>query len=232
MRRSACLLFICSLLWQPAAAQFPPFTKWYQNPLGFKPVNLHTSSGIILPAAAATAIVLLTKADTTLTRRLTWYEDIGVSYGYYGSRTTMYQNNLGILYPVRRYMSIGAEFNSCYVTDAVNNTWGFGVRPFVRFYPLNRAHFRLFFQSGAGLIYFLRPFPQPSGFFGDYRMGTNLNGCPKYGAGAEFTLNGKLSGQAAIWHVHISNGNHPGSNRNPGHDSNGFSLGLMYRFGK
>lgn len=47
----------------------PPFTKWYQNPLGFSPISLHTNNGIIIPAIAAGAILLLTDSDTTLTKK-------------------------------------------------------------------------------------------------------------------------------------------------------------------
>ena len=116
-------------------------------------------------------------------------------------------------------MAVDAEFSTVHLTDDKNNTWGFGLRPFVRFYPV---------QSGAGLILFTDNFPKPSGFFGDYREGTKLNGSPKYGIGAEFKLNKQLSGQAGLWHIHFSNGNNPSYDRNPGHDSNGFSVGLIY----
>lgn len=207
----------------------PPFTKWYQNPLGVSPISLHTGNGIYLPAIAATAILIFTKKDTTLKKRISYYYDIGVSYGYYASKTTVYQNDIGILFKVKKYMSLGAEFMTYKVSDDVNNTWGFGIRPFVRFYPIHKDNFKLFFQSGAGLMYFIKEFPQPSGFFGDNRMGTNSNGSSKYGIGTEFNLNKQLSGTVGLWHVHVSNGDHPSYERNPGHDSNGFSIGLIYK---
>lgn len=210
----------------------PPFTKWYQNPLGVSPIALHTGNGIYIPAIAAAAILIFTKSDEAISNRLSLYENFGVSWGYYASRTTVYQNNVGLLFKVRKYLSLGAEFTSYHVTDDVNNTFGFGIRPFVRFYPLTGQNFNLFFQSGAGLIYFLNEFPQPSGFFGDNRMGTNLNGCPKYGIGSEFRLNSRLSGEVGLWHIHVSNGNHPNADRNPGHDSNGFSVGINYQLSK
>lgn len=207
----------------------PPFTKWYQNPLGVSPLSLHTGNGIILPALAATAILLFTRKDTTLKNRISYYTDIGISYGYYGSKTTVYQNNLGLLFQVRKYMSLGAELSAVYAKDDKNNTWGWGLKPFVRFYPIHKDNFKLFFQSGAGLILFADTYPKPSGFFGDNREGTRLNGSPKYGIGTEFNINKKLSGQAGLWHVHFSNGDHPSYERNPGHDSNGFSIGLIYK---
>lgn len=207
----------------------PPFTKWYQNPLGVSPIALHTGNGIYLPAIAATAILIFTKMDTSIAKRISYYDDIGASFGYYASKTNVYQNNFGILYPVRSYMTLGAEFSTVHVMDDKNNTWGMGLRPFVRFYAISRDNYKLFFQSGAGLILFADTYPKPSGFLGDNREGTRLNGSPKYGIGSEFRLNRSISGQLGIWHIHFSNGNHPGADRNPGHDSNGFSIGLIYK---
>lgn len=215
-----------------AIGTLPPFTKWYQNPLGVSPVSLHTGNGIFLPAIAATAILIFTQRDTTLSDRISYYGDVGVSYGYYGSETTVYQNDVGVLFQVRKYMSLGAELTTYKVHDDVNNTWGFGIRPFVRFYPVHEENFKLFFQSGAGLMYFLEAFPQPSRFFGDNRTGTKLNGTPKYGIGTEFTLNKQLSVTIGLWHIHVSNGDHPSDERNPGHDSNGFTVGLIYKSSK
>lgn len=208
--------------------KYPPFTKWYQNPLGISPVSLHTSNGIVLPAIGTIAILIITKKDTSLVNRLAYFNEIGISKGYYASKTTVYQNNLGFLYQIRKYMSLGTEFSIVYVTDKINNTWGLGIRPFVRFYPINKERFKLFIQSGAGLILFTENFPKPSGFFGDNREGTKLNGSPKYGIGSEFKLNKRLSGQIGLWHIHFSNGNYPSRDRNPGHDSNGFTVGLIY----
>lgn len=207
----------------------PPFTKWYQNPLGVSPISLHTGNGIYLPVIAATAILIFAKRDTTHRDRISYYDDIGVSYGYYASKTTCYQNNIGFMFRVRRYMSFGAEFSTVHVRDSKNNTWGFGLRPFVRFYPVHRDNLKLFFQSGAGLILFADTYPKPSDFFGDNREGTRLNGSPKYGIGTEFKINRQLSGQVGLWHIHFSNGDHPSYERNPGHDSNGFSFGLIYQ---
>lgn len=209
-------------------AQYPPFTKWYQNPLGFKPLNLHTANGIIIPAVAAGLVLLFSKNDSGMFNKTDLYSDVGVSYGYYGSKTTVYQHNIGVLFNARKFMALGAELSTVHVTDKVNNTWGIGIRPFVRFYPVNREHFKLFFQSGAGLMLFAENFPKPSGFFGDNREGTRLNGNPKYGIGTVFNISRHWSVQAALWHIHFSNGNNPGYERNPGHDSNGFSFGLMY----
>ncbi|MEW6136446.1 MAG: acyloxyacyl hydrolase [Bacteroidota bacterium] len=130
---------------------------------------------------------------------------------------------------LRKYLSAGVEISQVYVWDNENNTYGIGIRPFFRFYPVNNESFKLYFQSGAGLQFFFNEFPQPSGFFGDYRKGTKLNGSPKYGIGAELIINSKWNISAGLWHIHFSNGNNPSVERNPGHDSNGFSLGLIYK---
>lgn len=227
----ACWLSVCSLNAQQKTddsfGSLPPFTKWYQNPLGVSPLSLHTSNGIIVPAIAAGAILLFTDKDS-LETRVSYYDNMGVSFGYYGSYSTVFQNEMGINYMLRKYLSAGVEFVQVYATDDVNNTFGMGIRPFFRFYPVNKENWKLYFQSGAGLMLFGDRFPKPSGYFGDSREGTRLNGCPKYGVGAEFKILNSWNISGGIWHVHFSNGDHPGFERNPGHDSNGFSIGVSY----
>lgn len=157
------------------------------------------------------------------------YDDFGFTEGYYGSFSNLYHNNIGINYMLRNYLSVGVEVKQVYISDNVNQLMGVGLKPFIRFYPINNDDFKLFFSSGAGLIYFFENYPKPSGFFGDMREGTQLNGCPKYGIGTEINLNSKLRIIAGLWHIHFSNGNNPSFERNPGHDSNGFSIGLTYQ---
>jgi len=207
----------------------PPFTKWYQNPLGVSPIALHTGNGLYIPLIAATTILILTKSDENLSNRISFYTNIGYTKGYYGSFSNVTHNNFGLNYLLRNYLSAGVEFSQVYISDTENNTYGLGIRPFFRFYPINKEKFKLYFQSGAGLQYFLKNFPQPSGFFGDNREGTRLNGSPKYGLGTEIRINSKLNINAGLWHIHFSNGNHPSIDRNPGHDSNGFSIGITYK---
>lgn len=206
----------------------PPFTKWHQNPLGVAPVSLHTANGILIPAVAATAILLFTKSDTAQRHRWKYFNESGFSKGYYASRTSVFQYNAGVLYYARPWMALGGEFTTYHVRDAVNDTWGFGIRPFVRFYFVQQPKFNVYFESGAGLIAFIDEFPQPSGFFGDNRMGTHLNGSPRYGIGLEYKVDSAFSLTVGWHHVHISNGDHPGYERNPGHDSNGFNIGFLY----
>lgn len=223
------LLFNLAYTTQAQFGKLPPFTKWHQNPLGFQPLNLHTSNAIIVPGVAAAICLLLTPKDTAITRKISWFEEVGYAKGYYASRTNVWQNNFGLLFHAREWLALGGEVSAYHVGDEVNNTWGFGLRPFVRFYPLQLKRLRLYFESGAGVIWFVKKFPQPSGFFGDNRRGTNWNGSPKYGIGAEWQLNERLSLQIGIRHVHVSNGNTWGEENNPGHDSNGINAGLMIR---
>ncbi len=207
----------------------PPFTKWYQNPLGVSPIALHTGNGLYIPLIAATGILIFTKCNDNLDNRISFYSDIGYTKGYYGSFSNLMHQNTGINYMLRKYLSAGVELSQVYVWDNENNTYGIGIRPFFRFYPVNSQSFKLYFQSGAGLQYFFNEFPQPSGFFGDYRKGTKMNGSPKYGIGAELKINAKWNINAGLWHIHFSNGNNPSIERNPGHDSNGFSIGVTYK---
>lgn len=114
----------------------PPFTKWYQNPLGVSPICLHTGNGLYIPLIVATSILIFTKCNDTLDSRISLYSDIGYTKGYYGSFSNLIHQNIGINYMLRKYLSAGVEISQVYVWDNENNTYGIGIRPFFRFYPV------------------------------------------------------------------------------------------------
>lgn len=221
------LLPILLLLCRPVFAQYPYGDSWYHNPLGFEPVKLHTSMGFILPAAAVSACLLLTKKAPGVSGRLSVYNETGLSWGYKYPFTFMPQNNTGINCMLRRWMSVGVEFDLLFPRDEYNRTTGFAIRPFARFYPVNREKWRLYFESGGGFVFFPEEFPKPTEQ--DGRLGTFWNGVTKYGLGAEITLNRNTALLFGVRHLHVSNGNTKGAERNPSHDSNGPFIGLAHK---
>lgn len=223
-KNSKCIILL--LLWSinTSFAQYPFGEKWYQNPLGFSPLNLHTSMAFFIPAVAVGASVLLTKKDPDLKNRLSIYNESGFSWGYKYPNTFIPQNNTGINFMLRKWLSIGTDFEAVFPRDNFNSTTGLAIRPFARFYPVNRSNWRLYFESGGGFIYLFDEFPKPTDR--DARLGTHLNGITKYGVGSEITLSGKAAILFGIRHLHISNGNTSGVERNPSHDSNGFFVGF------
>lgn len=220
-------VFMVGLFCSYTQAQFSYGDHWYDNPLGFEPLKLHTSMGFIVPAVAAGACLLLTKKDSTLKQRLSIYNDVGMNWGYKYPYTFLPQNNTGINYQLRKFMSLGVEFMALFPRDDFNKTTGFAIRPFARFYPVNRANWRLYFESGGGFVYTLTEFPQPTDR--DGRLGLQLNGITKYGIGADVNISRNTSVVFSVRHLHVSNGNTKGVERNPSHDSNGFSIGLLHR---
>jgi hypothetical protein len=206
---------------------YPYGDHWYENPLGFDPVELHARNGFIIPAAAVALCLLLTDKDPSLTDRLSLTNESGVSRGYRYPYTTLYQNNSGMEYRLRKWLAAGAELLLYFPRDEFNKTWGIGVRPFARFYPFHKSSWRVFFESGGGLIYFFRNFPRPTGR--DPRLGTRWNGTTKYGIGGEIALGGGISLLFGVRHIHVSNGNVKGVERNPSHDSNGLWIGFSHR---
>lgn len=210
-----------------ATAQYAYGDRWYTNPLGFNPIELHTKMGFIIPALAVGTCLLLTKKDTTLKNKISIYNESGFSWGYKYPYTSLSQNNTGINYALRRWMSIGAEFDLYFPKDAFNSTWGIAIRPFARFYPINKNKWRLYFESGAGLVYLFDNFPQPTDQ--DGRLGTHLNGTTKYGLGGEVNFSRMASVVFGIRHLHVSNGNTEGVERNPSHDSNGIFIGFSHK---
>lgn len=207
-------------------AQFPIQDKWYQNPLGFNPLNLHTNMGFIVPAAITGVALLLTQRDTSLQNRLSIYSEMGVTSDYKYPYSTIIQNNTGINLLMRKWLSVGAEFCTVKPFDDYNNTQGFAIRPFARFYALNKKHWRLWFESGGGIICFTDNFPKPTSH--DDRLGTYWNGITRYGIGTSVHISNNIDARMGVSHLHISNGNTKGADRNPSHDSNGLYAGLSW----
>jgi hypothetical protein len=227
MPRLFLLGVVLFVLLSASPAQYPPQDHWYSNLLGFEPVKLHTSMGFILPAIAVGAGLLLTKNAPTLQHRLSIYNESGLSWGYKYPYTLLMQNSTGVNFSLRRWLSAGVEFSAYFPRDSVNSAVGFAIRPFARFYAVNRAGWDLYFESGGGFIYFTDEFPQPT--TQDLRLGTHLNGTTKYGIGSSLRLNASTCLLLGIRHVHVSNGDSKGVARNPSHDSNGFYIGFSIR---
>jgi hypothetical protein len=131
-------------------------------------------------------------------------------------------------------MTLGLGWNIFNFKDGINNTWAFGFRPFMRWYPYQSNKLKLFFEYGAGCSYSLTRFPLTgTGWEADTgRTGTRFNFTTKYSAGAELLFSKQFSLQGGVRHFHLSNGNIKGIPRNPSYDCNGFFLGLIYKPGR
>ena len=209
---------------------YPPFTKWYQDPLGLKPLELSSAFGFVWGSAGVAACILFSKKDPSLQKRISFYQEAGHSWGYKPPYTRVLQNEIGVLYDLRKWLSAGLGWNAFYFRDKVNNTCGFGFRPFARWYPLTHEKIKLFFEYGAGISYSLERFPLTgTGWKADTgRVGTRFNFTTKYGIGAEVKLSREITLQTGMRHFHVSNGNIAGIKRNPSHDSNGLFAGILY----
>jgi hypothetical protein len=209
---------------------YPPFTKWYQDPLGLKPIQLSTAFGFVVGSATAAACLLLTKNDSAFQKKLSVYWEGGYGLGYKPPYTNVVQNDLGIFYSVRKWMSLGVCLNFSHFKDHVNDTWTIGMMPSARWYLYKGKPMNLYFQYGAGISYSLERFPLTgTGWEADTaRTGTQFNFLSKYGIGIEIHLKKRFSFETGIRHFHLSNGNIKGIQRNPSHDSNMFFAGIIY----
>lgn len=226
MKQKMTLKILALLLCLQSAAQTPN-EKWYHNPLGFEPIKLHTSTGFILSALAVGGCMLATNRKNGTTGSISIYNDLGLSFGYHYPETVLYHNAAGLNYRLRDFLSVGLEVDICSAMDDYNRTTGVALRPFARFYAVCRPQWKLYFESGGGLICFSDKFPAPTPE--DERMGTKLNGITKYGVATEIQVLKAASLRLGIRHTHISNGNSKGIERNPSHDSNGFFIGISFR---
>lgn len=216
-------------LFVPAWAQYPLGDAWYTNPLGFEPVKLHTANGFLVPALAVGVSLLVARQDSALVRGPWVYQSVSASYGYKYPYTGVYQLATGFLFPLRRWLSVGVEAIPLYAADDYNRVVGFGVRPLARFYPIASSTFKLYFESGGGLIRFGKEFPAPNTY--DSRTGLKGNGITQYGVGAEWYPSDRFGLSVSAFHLHISNGDREGVARNPSHDSNGVGVGVLIRLG-
>jgi hypothetical protein len=230
------LLFTCIFLLDESGKSqkpgiYPPFTKWYQDPLGLKPLELSSAFGFLWGSAAVAASLIFTKKDPAFQKKISAYYETGFCSGYKSPYTGVFQNDLGLMYAIRKWMTVGLGWTTFHFKDQTNNTWCFGIRPFARWYPYSNKKFRFFFEYGAGVSYSLKRFPLAgTGWEADTaRTGTKFNLTSKYSIGAELYLNKRFSLQSGIRHFHLSNGNLAGIQRNPSHDSNGFFVGVIYK---
>lgn len=196
--------------------------KWYQNPL--PPLTGGIGFGMV-GAGVITHLLLAKRAknDTTFYLDAHTMQDAGHYQSYDGDHTSVYMGNFSVIYKMRKWMSLGGQFNAMHFRDYYNNTWGFGLRPFVRWYPIQRKGWKLYFEYGAGVMYTIRPFPGG---------GTRFNFTPNYSLGNEWAFDDKFSLQFGYRHVHVSNAYLFGDNKNPAHDSNGFFVGFKFRYSK
>jgi opacity protein-like surface antigen len=192
---------------------------------------LNNSFGFVWGSAAIAACLIFTKNDSAFQKRFSVYQEAGLGFGYKSPYTSVFQNDIGLLYSVREWMSLGLGWNTFHFKDKTNNTWSFGVRPFVRWYPYKSKKTEFFFEYGAGLSYSLTSFPLTgTGWEADTaRTGTQFNLTSIYSIGGEFRLSNRFSFQSGVRHFHLSNGNLAGIQRNPSHDSNGFFVGFIYQ---
>ena len=229
------IILICTLLCGKmskcqTSGVYPLFTKWYQDPLGLRPLELSSAFGFVWGATSIAACLILAKKDTVFQKHISIYQETGFSFGYKPPYTAVFQQEAGLLYDVRKWMALGLGFTCFQFNDKINKTWSFGIRPFARWYPYKSKKVNLFFEYGAGISYTIDRFPLTgTGLEADTaRTGTRFNFTTKYGIGAEFHFSKNLSLQTSARHFHLSNGNLAGIQRNPSHDSNSFFAGIVY----
>ena len=208
------------------------FVQWAENPLGFFPVGLEGGTGFAWSVSAIATTFLLgeifSKQDTLTKYRFSVFNEPGVSIGY-GNRKGIAVgiDNVGVQYRVLRWMAVGGEVNSYMYQGPLNNTAGFGARPFVRWYIVHKNNWDLFFEYGAGIIWNLHEFPVTNDD-GAGKVGTHFNFTPKYSIGADFKLKDQTFFSIDVRHVHVSNGYIFGPDRNPAFDSDGVFIAICF----
>ena len=199
------------------------------NPLGFSPLNLHLGRGAMYVSALTGVAYFLNKKNKEVEdKRLSFYLENGTMWGYRHPATVIPETNLGFNFKVLKWLSYGADMGVYFPKDEFNQSSGFSMlRIFNRFYFRDTDKFRLWFESGVGVVYFTKIFPVATDR--SDRFGTYWNGVVKYGLCAEFNINPALSVLIGARHLHFSNADIKGRQRNPSSDSHGFFVGVSYQ---
>lgn len=232
MKKLLCILIstnTCFLSFGQYNGFYPPHTKWYQDPLGFRPLELSSATGFAFGAAAMVGTLLLTKKSSHLPFKRFIFTEGGVGLAYKPPYHQAFQQNTGLLLQVRNKMALGLEINMLYFKSRQSSNIAIGTRPFARWYLCEKNGLRLFAEYGGGISLSEHRFPlSGTGWDADTaRSGTRFNFTSKYGLGTEIKVGNKLFLHAGVRHFHLSNGNIKGIQRNPSHDSNGFFVGLL-----
>ncbi len=198
------------------------------NPLGFSPLVLHFGRGAGYLAILTGAAYFINKKNKEIEdKRLSLYLESGTMWSYEYPNTLIPETNLGVNYKVLKWLSYGADMGIYHPRDEFNQSTGLSMlRIFQRFYFRDTDKFRLWFESGVGVVYFTKIFPVATDRTD--KFGTNWNGVVKYGAAAEYNINPSLSVLLGVRHLHFSNADIRGRFRNPSSDSHGIFLGVNY----
>jgi len=198
------------------------------NPLGFTPLVLHFGRGAGYLALVTGAAYFINKKNKEVEdKRLSFYLESGTMWSYEFPYTLIPETNLGVNYKVLKWLSYGADMGIYHPRDDFNQSTGLSMlRIFNRFYFKDTDKFRVWFESGVGVVYFTKIFPVSTDR--DERSGTFWNGVVKYGAAAEYNINPSLSVLLGVRHLHFSNADIKGRQRNPSSDSHGIFLGVNY----
>ncbi len=199
------------------------------NPLGVGPLYLHLGRGAMyLSALTGVAYYLNRKNKEVEDKRLSFYLENGTMWGYKYPLTVIPETNLGVNFKVTKWLSYGADMGVYFPKDEYNQSSGFSMlRVFNRFYFRDKDKFRLWFESGVGLVYFTKIFPAANDRTDSF--GTYWNGVVKYGLASEFNINPSLSVLFGVRHLHFSNADIKGRVRNPSSDSHGIFVGVSYQ---
>src|SRR5437763_15173667 len=85
----------------------PRNTRWYQNPLEVKPLQLSTAPGIVWGLVAVASSVLFTSNDPQHSNNIQFDTETGGSYGYKQPYTNVFTNDIRAIRSFRKWYSAG-----------------------------------------------------------------------------------------------------------------------------
>jgi len=141
---------------------------------------------------------------------------------------TPFGGGVGGSYYVADYFALRAELLGVGVHQGSDDAAGVGFSLLARWHFYHRDRLTLFFEGGAGLLQ--SDVSVPDGDPAQEEDGTHFNFTPQASVGATYRLKDNLHLIGAARYLHISNANKSGEDENPGLDTVGGYVGLLWTF--
>lgn len=140
----------------------------------------------------------------------------------------LYGGGLGLSYYVEDNLAIRAEAIGLGLDQNGDDAAAGGLTLLARWHFYRQPRWSLFVEGGAGFL--ISDVSIPDGSRSRDEDGTNFNFTPQAGVGATYQLADNMHLVGGFRYIHISNASIEGGSRNPGNDTIGGYLGVMFTF--
>jgi len=140
----------------------------------------------------------------------------------------LFGGGVGLSYYIKNNLAIRAEAIGLGVEQNGDDTAAGGLTLLARWHFYRQPRWSLFVEGGAGFL--ISDASIPDGLSAREENGTHFNFTPQVGLGATYHLADNMHLIGGFRYIHISNADIAGDDENPGNDTVGGYLGVMFTF--